>query len=38
MKRHEILAAVRELEGALALEPRYLVARKELHRLRGLLN
>lgn len=38
VKRHEILAAIRELEGALALEPRYVTARKELHRLRGLLN
>jgi tetratricopeptide (TPR) repeat protein len=38
IKRHEILAAIRELEGALALEPRYVTARKELHRLRGLLN
>jgi tetratricopeptide (TPR) repeat protein len=36
--RHEILAAIRELEGALAIEPRYVTARKELHRLRGLLN
>ena len=38
VKRHEILAAIRELEGALAIEPRYVTARKELHRLRGLLN
>jgi Tfp pilus assembly protein PilF len=38
IKRHEILAAIRELEGALAIEPRYVTARKELHRLRGLLN
>ena len=38
IKRHEILAAIRELEGALALEPRYVTARRELHRLRGLLN
>jgi Tfp pilus assembly protein PilF len=38
IKRHEIREAIRELEGALAIEPRYVTARKELHRLRGLLN
>ena len=38
IKRHEILAAIRELEQAVAIEPRYVMARKELHRLRGLLN
>jgi Tfp pilus assembly protein PilF len=38
VKRYEIHAAIRELEGALALEPRYATARRELHRLRGLLN
>jgi Tfp pilus assembly protein PilF len=38
IKRHEITEAIRELEGALRLEPRYVTARKELHRLRGLLN
>ena len=38
VKRGEIQAAIRELEGALALEPRYVTARRELHRLRGLLN
>lgn len=38
IKRHDILAAVRELEQAIAIEPRYVTARKELHRLRGLLN
>jgi tetratricopeptide (TPR) repeat protein len=38
VKRHEIREAIRELEGALTLEPRYVTARRELHRLRGLLN
>jgi Tfp pilus assembly protein PilF len=38
IKRHEIHEAIRELEGALALEPSYAAARRELHRLRGLLN
>jgi Tfp pilus assembly protein PilF len=36
--RHEILEAIRELERALSIEPRYVTARRELHRLRGLLN
>jgi Tfp pilus assembly protein PilF len=38
VKRHEILAAIHQLEQAVAIEPRYVTARKELHRLRGLLN
>ncbi len=38
VKRHQIREAIRELEGALAIEPRYVTARRELHRLRGLLN
>ena len=38
VKRHEILKAIRELERALSIEPRYVTARRELHRLRGLLN
>ncbi|HET8530287.1 MAG TPA: tetratricopeptide repeat protein, partial [Methylomirabilota bacterium] len=38
IKRHEIREAIGELERALSLEPRYLTARRELHRLRGLLN
>ena len=38
VKRHEILEAIRELERALSIEPRYVTARRELHRLRGLLN
>ena len=38
VKRHEIREAIHELEGALAIEPRYVTARRELHRLRGLLN
>jgi Tfp pilus assembly protein PilF len=38
VKRHEILEAIRELERALSIEPRYVTARRALHRLRGLLN
>ena len=38
IKRHEILPAIHELERAVEIEPRYVMARKELHRLRGLLN
>jgi len=38
VKRHEIREAIHELERAVELEPRYTMARKELHRLRGLLN
>ncbi len=38
VKRHEIPEAIRELERALSIEPRYVTARRELHRLRGLLN
>jgi hypothetical protein len=30
--------AIRELQQAIAIEPRYTVARRELHRLLGLLN
>jgi Tfp pilus assembly protein PilF len=38
VKRHEIREAIGELERAIEIEPRYVMARKELHRLRGLLN
>ena len=38
IQRHEIREAIGELERALSLEPRYVTARRELHRLRGLLN
>jgi Tfp pilus assembly protein PilF len=38
VRRHEVLDAIRELEQAVAIEPRYVTARRELHRLRGLLN
>jgi tetratricopeptide (TPR) repeat protein len=38
IKRHRIRDAIRELEGAIAIEPGYTVARRELHRLRGTLN
>src|SRR5262245_18726301 len=36
--RHDIPAAVRELRAAVALEPGHTSARRELHRLLGLLN
>jgi Tfp pilus assembly protein PilF len=36
--RHRVYDAMRELEAALALEPGYTLARRELHRLRGLVN
>jgi tetratricopeptide (TPR) repeat protein len=36
--QHKIEAAVRELREALRLEPGYLLARRELHRLLGMLN
>ncbi len=38
IKRHKIREAVGELQGALAIEPGYVLARRELHRLLGLLN
>ena len=38
VKRHQIREAVRELEGAVALEPGFTPARRELHRLLGMLN
>ena len=38
IKRYEIREAIGELERAIEIEPRYMMARKELHRLRGLLN
>jgi len=34
----KVREAIRELEGAIAIEPRYTLARQELHRLIGLLN
>lgn len=37
-RQGKIREAIRELEAALALEPEYLVARRELHRLVGMLN
>ena len=36
--RHDITAAARELRAAVALEPAHASARRELHRLLGLLN
>ena len=38
VKRHKIREAIRELQSAVSIEPRYTVARRELHRLLGLLN
>ena len=38
VRRHKVHEAIRELEGAIAIEPRYTAARRELHRLIGLLN
>jgi tetratricopeptide (TPR) repeat protein len=38
VKRHRIREAIRELQGAVAIEPRYTLARRELHRLLGMLN
>ena len=38
VRRHRVYEAIRELEAALAVEPGYTLARRELHRLRGLLN
>jgi tetratricopeptide (TPR) repeat protein len=38
VKHHKIREAIRELEGAVALEPRFTPARRELHRLLGMLN
>jgi len=38
VRQHKVREAIRELEGAIAIEPRYTAARRELHRLIGLLN
>jgi Tfp pilus assembly protein PilF len=38
IKQHKVREAIAELEGAVAIEPRYVMARRELHRLRGMLN
>jgi Tfp pilus assembly protein PilF len=38
VRRHRIREAMRELEQAIAIEPSYTLARRELHRLRGMLN
>jgi len=38
VKQHKVHEAIRELQQAIAIEPRYTVARRELHRLLGLLN
>src|SRR5215831_20910801 len=38
VRQHKVREAIRELEHAVAIEPGYIVARRELHRLLGLLN
>jgi tetratricopeptide (TPR) repeat protein len=38
VKQHKIHEAIAELRGAIAQEPRYTIARRELHRLLGMLN
>jgi tetratricopeptide (TPR) repeat protein len=38
VRQHRIHDAVRELKGAVAIEPGYTLARRELHRLLGMLN
>ena len=38
IKRHKIHEAIRELKGAVSIEPGYTAARRELHRLLGQLN
>ncbi len=38
VRQHKVREAIAELEGAVAIEPGYVVARRELHRLRGMLN
>jgi len=38
IRQHKIHDAIRELKGALAVEPGYTAARRELHRLLGMLN
>ena len=38
VRQHKIQDAIRELKGAVAVEPGYTAARRELHRLLGMLN
>jgi tetratricopeptide (TPR) repeat protein len=38
VKQHKVREAIGELERAVAIEPRYTIARRELHRLLGMLN
>jgi Tfp pilus assembly protein PilF len=38
IKQHKVREAIAELEQAVAIEPGYVLARRELHRLRGMLN
>lgn len=38
VKQHKVRQALRELEQAIAIEPRYTAAHRERHRLLGLLN
>ena len=38
MKQAKVQEALEELKRALAIEPKYVAARRELHRLLGMLN
>ena len=38
VKQHKVREAIGELQQAIAIEPRYTIARRELHRLLGMLN
>jgi tetratricopeptide (TPR) repeat protein len=38
VRQHKVREAIAELERAVAIEPGYVLARRELHRLRGMLN
>ena len=38
VKQHKVREAIAELQQAVAIEPRYTIARRELHRLLGMLN
>jgi len=38
VRQHKVREAIRELQGAIAIEPGYTPARRELHRLLGMLN
>ena len=38
VRQHKVREAIAELQQAVAIEPRYTIARRELHRLLGMLN